>query len=77
LRETIGATEILADEAADIEAITATLDSFHRIFSAIGQRDVATLTALTQSDPAFINTWGQPAHFLVIRKRLEASQEGS
>ncbi len=31
--------------------------------------------ALTQSDPAFINTWGQPAHFLVIRKRLEASQE--
>lgn len=77
LREAIGATEILADEAADIEAITATLDSFHRIFSAIGQRDVATLTALTQSDPAFINTWGQPAHFLVIRKRLEASQEGS
>lgn len=77
LRETIGATEILADEAADIDAITATLDSFHRIFSAIGQRDVATLTALTQSDPAFINTWGQPAHFLVIRKRLEASQEGS
>lgn len=77
LRETIGATEILADEAADIEAITATLDSFHRIFSAIGQRNVATLTALTQSDPAFINIWGQPAHFLVIRKRLEASQEGS
>jgi hypothetical protein len=34
---------------------------------------VSAVTALTQSDPAFINTWGQPAHFLVIRKRFEGS----
>ena len=71
LRETIGTADILADDAADIEAIIATLDSFHRIFSAIGQRDASAVTALTQSDPAFINSWGQPAHFLVVRKRLE------
>jgi hypothetical protein len=51
----------------------ATLDSFHRIFGAIERRDASTFTALTQSDPAFINTWGQPAHFLVLRKRLEGS----
>ncbi|MBB4263352.1 MULTISPECIES: class I SAM-dependent methyltransferase [unclassified Bradyrhizobium] len=69
LRETIRTTDVLADDAADIEAIIATLDSFHRIFGAIGRRDVSAVTALTQADPAFINTWGQPAHFLVIRKR--------
>ncbi|MHC4043017.1 class I SAM-dependent methyltransferase [Bradyrhizobium sp. 23AC] len=69
LRETIRTTDILADDAADIEAIIATLDSFHRIFGAIGRRDASAVAALTQSDPAFINTWGQPAHFLVIRKR--------
>ncbi|OPY97490.1 hypothetical protein A5906_39475 [Bradyrhizobium sacchari] len=73
LRETILTTDILADDASDIEAITATLDSFHRIFSAIGRRDASAITALTQSDSAFINTWGQPAHFLVVRKRREGS----
>ena len=69
LHETIRTTDILADDAADVEAIIATLDSFHRIFAAIGRRDVSAVAALTQSDPAFINTWGQPAHFLVVRKR--------
>ncbi len=69
LRETVRTTDVLADDVADIDAIIATLDSFHRIFAAIGQHDAAAVTALTQSDPAFINTWGQPAHFLVIRKR--------
>lgn len=69
LRETIRTADILADDTADIEAIMATLDSFHRIFGAIGGRDAAAVAALTQADPAFINTWGQPAHFLVVRKR--------
>ena len=73
LRETILTTDILADDASDIEAITATLDSFHRIFSAIGRRDASAIAALTQSDQAFIDTWGQPAHFLVVRKRIEGS----
>lgn len=73
LRETILGSDILADEAADIDAIIATLDSFHRIFSAIGRRDASAVTALTQTDPAFINTWGQPAHFLVVRKRFKGS----
>ncbi|MHB0773506.1 class I SAM-dependent methyltransferase [Bradyrhizobium sp. 5.13L] len=73
LRETIRTTGILADDAADIESITATLDSFHRIFGAIGRRDASAVTALTQTDTAFINTWGQPAHFLVIRKRIKGS----
>jgi len=54
---------------ADIEAFAATLDSLLRIFRAIERRDVASLAALTQSDAAFIKTWGQPAHFLVLRKR--------
>lgn len=72
LRETIGTTDILADPA-DLEAITATLDSLHRIFSAIANRDMAGVTTLTRSDPAFIETWGQPAHFLVVRKRHEGS----
>ncbi|MBR0815529.1 class I SAM-dependent methyltransferase [Bradyrhizobium diazoefficiens] len=69
LRETIRTSDVLADDAADIEAVIATLDSFHRIFGAIGRRDASAVAALTRSDAAFINTWGQPAHFLVIRKR--------
>ncbi|KYG20125.1 hypothetical protein SE92_07455 [Bradyrhizobium sp. AT1] len=69
LRETVRTSDILADDAADIEAMIATLDSFHRIFDAIGRRDASAVAALTQSDPAFIDTWGQPAHFLAIRKR--------
>ncbi|WP_027574029.1 class I SAM-dependent methyltransferase [Bradyrhizobium sp. WSM1743] len=69
LRETIRTADILADDAVDIDAMIATLDSFHRIFAAIGRRDATALAALTQSDPAFINMWGQPAHFLVISKR--------
>ena len=73
LRQTIQTTDILADDAADIEAITSTLDSFHRIFGAIGRRDATAVATLTQSDPAFINTWGQPAHFLVIRKHFKGS----
>jgi hypothetical protein len=73
LRKTIEATEILADDTADVELFGATLDSFFRIFTAIGRRDVAALTALTQSDAAFIDAWGLPAHFLVLRKRSEAS----
>ncbi|MBR1166636.1 class I SAM-dependent methyltransferase [Bradyrhizobium liaoningense] len=73
LREAIRTTDILADDASDIETIVATLDSFHRIFSAIGRRDASAVAALTQTDPAFINTWGQPAHFLVMRKRFGGS----
>jgi len=69
LREMVRTSDILADDAADIEAMIATLDSFHRIFGAIERRDASAVAALTQSDPAFINTWGQPAHFLAIRKR--------
>lgn len=73
LRKAIPTTDIFADDASDIEAITATLDSLHRIFSAIGRRDISAVTALTQSDPAFIGSWGQPAHFLVVRKRSDGS----
>jgi len=73
LREMLKTTGIFADGAADIESLMATLDSFFRIFSAIGRRDAGTLAALTQSDKAFIDTWGQPAHFLVLRKRPEPS----
>lgn len=69
LRETIRTTEILADDTADVAAIAATLDSFHDIFAAIAQKDASAVTALTQSTPAFINSWGQPAHFIVLRKR--------
>jgi SAM-dependent methyltransferase len=74
LRDTLGTTDILADDGADIEAFTATIESFRRIFSAIERRDVTSVAAQTQSDAAFINTWGQPAHFLVLRKRPESVQ---
>ncbi|WP_298885509.1 class I SAM-dependent methyltransferase [uncultured Bradyrhizobium sp.] len=68
---TIRGTEILVDDQPDLGALIATLESFRRIFCAIEQRNMTGITALTQSDQAFINTWGQPAHFLVIRKHAE------
>jgi len=73
LGATIRSAEILADDTAELEAFAATLESFHHIFSAIAQQDMARITALTQSDQAFLNAWGQPAHFLVIRKRVEGA----
>ncbi len=69
LRKTVEAAELLADDKADVETFGATLDSLFRIFSAIGRRDLAAVAALTQSDTAFINAWGLPAHFAVLRKR--------
>jgi hypothetical protein len=72
LRKTLDTTEVLADDKHDIEMFGATLDSFFRIFSAIGRRDMSGLAALTQSDMAFIGAWGLPAHFLVLRRRSEA-----
>lgn len=74
LRETLRTARIFADGADDIKSLTATLDSFLRIFSAIDRRDTGGLIALTQSDTAFIDTWGQPAHFLVLRKRPKPAQ---
>jgi hypothetical protein len=73
LRRNIEGTEILADDDSDIEAFGATLDSLYRIFSAIGRRDLTALAALTQSDAAFINAWGLPAHLIVLRKRSAIS----
>ncbi len=77
LRKTVAATAILADDEAEIETFSATLDSFFRVFSAIRARDIAGLTALTRNDAAFINCWGLPAHFLVLRKRPEPSKAES
>lgn len=71
LREAVRTTEIFADDAADISAIHATLDSFHRIFSAIEQHDFSAVTTLSQTEAGFINAWGQPTHLLVVRKRFE------
>jgi hypothetical protein len=73
LRDILRTTGIFTDDKADIEAFTETIDSFFRIFSAVGRRDADGLAALTQSDQAFIDAWGQPAHFLVLRKRPDLS----
>jgi hypothetical protein len=76
LREAIKGTDIFPDGAA-VQAFVATLDSFSQIFGAIAQKDPGGLTALTRSDTAFIETWGMPAHFLVLRKRSDNSHEAS
>ncbi|WP_407122899.1 class I SAM-dependent methyltransferase [Bradyrhizobium sp. STM 3561] len=75
LRSAIRTTDVLADDIADVASFQATLDSFLRIFEAIGRRDSDGLAALTRSDEPFIKMWGQPAHFLVMRKRLGPSQD--
>jgi hypothetical protein len=77
LRKAVDATELLADDKADVEMFGATLDSLFRIFSAIGRRDVAAVATLTRSDAAFIHAWGLPAHFAVLRKRPAASRAES
>jgi hypothetical protein len=74
LGKMIGETDILSDDASDTAVLLAAIDSFTGIFEALGQGDVAKVTALTRSDPAFIESWGQPTHFLVLRKPAEAPQ---
>jgi hypothetical protein len=76
LRDTVRTAGILADDAANIEAFSGTLESFLKIFRAIEQHDATSLAALTESETAFIEAWGQPNHFLVLRKRSELAPGG-
>jgi hypothetical protein len=76
LRAAIESANILTDDSSAIEAFGDTLVTISRIFEAIARRDANGLAALTQSEMPFIRAWGQPAHFLVLRKRL-ASQQAS
>jgi hypothetical protein len=75
LRVAIGSANILADDSSAIEAFDDTLVTFSGIFDAIARRDADGLATLTQSEMPFIRAWGQPAHFLVLRKRFETPQE--
>lgn len=77
LRAAIDTAAILADDAGAISAFNETLAAFSRIFGAIAERNADALAALTRSETPFIEAWGQPAHFLVLRKRLETSNKGS
>jgi SAM-dependent methyltransferase len=77
LHEKIRATDVLANDIAGVEAFTDTLASYLQIFSAIARQDAGHLAALTRSDSSFINTWGMPAHFLVLRKRFGPNHEAS
>lgn len=72
LREKIGEIDIFSDDAAAVDAFADTLTSFSLIFDAVVRGDVDGLTAVTQSSAAFVRTWGLPAHFSVLRKRLDA-----
>lgn len=71
LRTAVAGANILADDSNAIRGFDDTLATFSRIFGAIARRDVDDLTALTRTEMPFIRTWGQPAHFLVLRKRLD------
>jgi SAM-dependent methyltransferase len=77
LRAAIDTANVLTDDSDAIEAFDGTLVTFSRIFDAIARRDLDGLAALTRSETPFIRTWGQPAHFLVLRKRVETSHEVS
>jgi hypothetical protein len=73
LRAAVESANILADDSNGVEAFNDTLATFSRIFDAIARRDADGLAALTQSEMPFIRAWGQPAHFLVLRKRPASS----
>jgi Methyltransferase domain len=74
LRKTVETAEIFADDVAAIASFIETLGGLHAIFSAIARGDTDSLVASTNSDAAFIGTWGIPAHFLVLRKRSDTPQ---
>lgn len=76
LGDMLGTAEILFEEASDKLALRAAVESFGRIFEAIARKDTASVTALTRSDPAFIQSWGQPTHFLVLRKQSDEREGG-
>jgi SAM-dependent methyltransferase len=69
LRTVVAGAKLLADDSHAIKGFDETLASFFRIFGAIARRDIDDLAALTGTEMPFIRTWGQPAHFLVLRKR--------
>ena len=73
LRRNIEGTEILADDDSDIEAVWC--NSRQPLSNILGDRSARSdcFAALTQSDAAFINAWGLPAHLIVLRKRSAIS----
>jgi hypothetical protein len=77
LQTAVANANILADDFNAIKGFGDTLASFSRIFGAIARRDVDRLATLTRSEMPFIKAWGQPAHFLVLRKRFEFPPEAS
>jgi hypothetical protein len=71
LRTAVASADVLADDSSVIKEFDDTLVTFSRIFDAIARRDVDDLATLTRTETPFIRAWGQPAHFLVLRKRLD------
>jgi hypothetical protein len=71
LRAALRSANILADDSGARTAFDETIATFARMFAAIARRDAGELAALAQSEQPFIRAWGQPAHFLVLRKRFD------
>jgi SAM-dependent methyltransferase len=67
LAATTGDTSIIADGAADRHAAAAAFRSFAQAFRLAAGTDAGALAAHTQSDPAFIASWGLPVHVAVGR----------
>jgi predicted O-methyltransferase YrrM len=64
-----GTSDVLCDEPADLTRLRAALDALRRIFAAARAGDFAEMVRVATGDAAFLASWGQPAHFLVLRKR--------
>jgi hypothetical protein len=73
LRQIIRTAGILVDDQAALEDCDALIAALEAIFKAVADKDVTEMARLTNSHPAFISTWGMPNHFLVLRKRFDAS----
>lgn len=55
-------------EKEDLATARASLASFQRAFQLLQELDLTALQQFTNSDQAFLQTWGMPAHFAVFRK---------
>jgi hypothetical protein len=75
LRQSVRAANILVDAQASLDGFDALVEGLEEIFRAVASKDGREIARLTNSNAAFIAAWGMPNHFLVLRKRPDASAE--
>lgn len=66
---TAAGAQVLAEAPGDLDRLVAALSAQRRLFAAAAAGRFDDMVSVCATDPAFIETWGQPAHLLALRAR--------